>query len=181
MTNTNETMSSVLEDLSEVFSATNDSLNEWTGAGTLQFPVLLAMMATKLNWDDKQMREADPLVRYFVRKHPDWHVTRGAHGGIMRITDKQKKEASKASKASAKDQLKAQIEAKAATTAAPVTSVVTAVVTPVAAPVMPVAASVMPTVSSVDLDDSDNEESDLDDLEESDLDDFNVTGEVVGF
>jgi len=110
------TIKTVLDELTAMFAVTNEILNDWKGEGNLQFPALLGMMAIKLNWDDKQMKEADPLVRYFVRKHPDWYVTRGAHGGIMRTTDKQKKEALKTSKNSIKDQLKAQIEAKVAST-----------------------------------------------------------------
>jgi hypothetical protein len=110
------TIKTALDELTAMFSVTNDVLNDWKGAGNLQFPALLGMMAIKLNWDDKQMREADPLVRYFVRKHPDWYVTRGAHGGIMKTTEKQKKETVKTNKASIKDQLKAQIEAKVAST-----------------------------------------------------------------
>lgn len=113
MTN-NDTITTVLEDLTAVFSAADTALNDWKGDCNLQFPVLMLTLAVKLNWDEKQMRETDPLVRYYVRKHPDWYVTRGAHGGIMRTTDKQKKEAAKASKASVKDLLKAQIEAKVA-------------------------------------------------------------------
>ena len=110
------TIKMALDELTAMFSVTNEVLNDWKGAGNLQFPALLGMMAIKLNWDDKQMREADPLVRYFVRKHPDWYVTRGAHGGIMKTTEKQKKETVKTNKASIKDQLKAQIEAKVAST-----------------------------------------------------------------
>ena len=123
----NDTIKTVLDNLTSVFSATNDVLNDWKSEGNLQFPDLIGMLAVKLNWDDKQMREADPLVRYYVRKHPDWYVTRGAHGGIMRVTEKQKKEAAKASKASVKDLLKAQIEAKI-TTAPVVTPAVADVV-----------------------------------------------------
>jgi hypothetical protein len=67
-----------------------------------------------LNWDEKQLREADPFVRKYVRSHPDWHVTRGAHGGIMRASEKQKKEAAKAAKELASKQMKDAIEAKAA-------------------------------------------------------------------
>lgn len=110
----NNSIQAVVDDLTKIFQATNDALNEWQGEGNLQFPALVAVIAVKLNWDDKQLREADPIVRYYVRKHPDWYVTRGAHGGIMRISDKQKKEAAVKAKASVKDQMRAAIEAKAA-------------------------------------------------------------------
>ncbi len=109
-----DTIKNILDDLTSIFTATDSVLNNWTNEGNLQFPALLGMMAVKLNWDDKQMREADPIVRYYVRKHPDWYVTRGAHGGIMRASDKQKRDAAKVVKTSIKNDLKAQIEAKVA-------------------------------------------------------------------
>ena len=102
----------VVDELAEVYKVADEVLKEWTGNTNLQFSALLGMMAVKLGWDEKQMREADPLVRFYVRKHPDWYVTRGAHGGIMRATEKQKKEAEKAAKASVKNQVKALIEQK---------------------------------------------------------------------
>jgi hypothetical protein len=109
-----ETIESVLDQITVVFAATDEALNEWSGEGNLQFPALLGMIAIRLNWNDKQLREADPLIRFYIRRHPDWHVTRGAHGGIMRATEKQKKEAAKAAKEAAKIQMKAALEAKTA-------------------------------------------------------------------
>jgi hypothetical protein len=104
----------VIDKLSPLFQATEEVLNDWKGDGNLQFPVLLGMMAVKLNWDEKQVRENDPLVRYYVRNNPDWYVTRGAHGGIMRSTEKQKKEVAKLAKEAAKAQVLAAVEAKVA-------------------------------------------------------------------
>ena len=92
-------------------------LTEWAAGkteGNLQFPVLLGMIAFRMNWDEKQVRENDPLVRYYVRHNPEWHVTRGAHGGIMRASDKQSKLAAKAAKEAVKAQLKAAIDTKTA-------------------------------------------------------------------
>ena len=110
------TIQTVLDNLASVFTATDQVLNEWNGEGNLQFPVLLGMIALKMNWSGDQMRQADPLVRYYVRNNPDWYVTRGAHGGIMRTSEKQKKEAALAAKAAAKAQMQAALEAKAAKT-----------------------------------------------------------------
>ena len=115
------TIQSVLDGLTTLWTATDQALNEWNGDGNLQFPVLLGMIGVKLNWDEKQLREADPLVRYYVRRNPDWHVTRGAHGGIMRASEKQKKDAFKSAKEAAKAQMAAALAAKVATaTAVPV-------------------------------------------------------------
>lgn len=108
----------ILNKLEPVFTATDEVLNEWASQKhdtNLQFPVLLGMMAVKLNWDEKQTRENDPLVRYYVRNNPDWYVTRGAHGGIMKASDKQKKEAAKSAKELAKLQLQSAIDAKTKT------------------------------------------------------------------
>ena len=111
----------VLNELSELFDVTDQALSEWTGEGNLQFPALLLKMAVRLNWSDKQMREADPFVRKYVRSHPDWHVTRGAHGGIMRASERQKKEELRVAKELAKKQLQDQIEAQAVAKATPST------------------------------------------------------------
>lgn len=111
----NDVINKIIDDLLPIFQATDQALNEWTSEGNLQFPTLLTSLAVKLNWDEKQIREADPLVRMYVRRHPDWYVTRGAHGGIMRRSEKQKKEDAKNAAIAAKDLLKQQIEAKAAT------------------------------------------------------------------
>lgn len=105
-------MKSVLDDLSNIFRTTEDILNDWTGDGNLQFPALMGMLALKMNWTDKDMRETDPLVRYYVRRHPDWYVTRGAHGGIMRISEKLKKDAHRKAKEEAKRKMQEAIDAK---------------------------------------------------------------------
>jgi hypothetical protein len=104
----------LLEEFTQIFATTDQVLSEWNGEGNLQFPILLGMIAVKLQWDDKQMREADPFVRKYIRNHPDWYVTRGAHGGIMRASERNKKEAAKQAKELAKKQMKDAIEAKAA-------------------------------------------------------------------
>jgi hypothetical protein len=109
-----EPIEKFLAELKPVLDATEEVLSDWSGEGNLQFPVLLGMIAVKLNWDEKNVRENDPHVRSFVRKHPDWYVTRGAHGGIMRSAEKQKKMAEIAAKELAKKQMKEAIEAKAA-------------------------------------------------------------------
>jgi len=114
------TVQTVLDELSPLFKTVDEVLTEWSAGkteGNLQFPVLLGMIAFRMNWDEKQVRENDPLVRYYVRHNPDWHVTRGAHGGIMRATDKQNKLAAKAAKDAVKAQLKAVIDTKAAAVA----------------------------------------------------------------
>jgi hypothetical protein len=63
-----------------------------------------------MNWNEKQVKEFDPIVRYYVRNNPEYHVTRGAHGGIMRSSDRQKKIQAQAEKAALKQQMRAKIE-----------------------------------------------------------------------
>jgi hypothetical protein len=109
-----EVIQAALDRLAEIFTITDEVLNDWTGENNLQFPVLLGMIAVKMNWDEKQVREADPLIRFYIRNNPDWYVTRGAHGGIMRSSDKQKKELAKANKEAIKKQMQAIIDAKVA-------------------------------------------------------------------
>jgi hypothetical protein len=110
----NDIKEKVLNEMSELFEATDNALNEWAGEGNLQFPVLFGMIAMKLNLDEKQVKEMDPFVRKYVRSHPEWYVTRGAHGGIMKASDKQKKEAAKEAKDLAKKQMQEALEAKVA-------------------------------------------------------------------
>lgn len=94
--------------------ATEQALSEYTGEGNLQFPALVEMIALKYNWSEKDVRDRDPIIRSYVRKHKDWHVTRGAHGGIMRAAAKQAKDAAKNVKDVAKQQMRDAIEAKTA-------------------------------------------------------------------
>jgi|SRR6185436_632318 len=110
----NDIIDSIIKQIYSIFAVTEESLQSWNGEGNLQFPALLAKLAAQMNWDEKQLREADPIIRFYIRRNPNYHVTRGAHGGIMRASDKYKKEVLKAAKDSAKKQMLAALEAKAA-------------------------------------------------------------------
>lgn len=112
-------VSITLENLRAIFQATDSALAEWTEEGNLQLPKLLAKMALRMNWNQDQVREADPFIRYYLRNHPDWHITRGAHGGIMRKSDKLKRDAVKIAKEQARQQVEAAVTAKAAELVAP--------------------------------------------------------------
>jgi len=112
----------------QLFDATEEALDEWEKSnkdGNLQFPSLLTGLAVKFNWDEKKMRENDPIVRKYVREHPKWYVTRGAHGGIMRREDWDKKNAAKVAKETAKKQMQEALEAKEAAAKAAANSSVT--------------------------------------------------------
>lgn len=120
--NQDQIIEELYSELRPIWKATEQALNEWQGEGNLQFPILLGMVAVRLNWDEKDVRKNDPFVRRYVHAHPEWHVTRGAKGGIMRIADKQKKEADKLAKEQTKQEMRAEIEAKAAAKAAQLAS-----------------------------------------------------------
>jgi len=107
-----DTINDNLETLRALFQQTDQVLSEWVSESNLQVPVLLGMMAVRFNWNEKQVRENDPFVRFHVRNHPDWHVTRGAHGGIMRASEKQKKEAARVAKDIARKQVQDAVEAQ---------------------------------------------------------------------
>lgn len=101
-----------IEKFESIAKATEEALNGWSGEGCLQFPTLLGIMAVQFNWDEQEVRKNDPLVRFFIREHDDWHVTRGAHGGIMRMSDKQKKESARLAKTIAKEAARSVVESK---------------------------------------------------------------------
>ena len=118
-----DAIGSILGNLDMLFQETDKALSEWLterdklaekDRGNLQFPKLMEKMILTQNWDDDQSREADPIIRYYVRKHPDWHVTRGAKGGIMPVAEKQNKEAVKLAKEAARVAVEAAIAAKEA-------------------------------------------------------------------
>lgn len=100
----------------QLFDATEEALNEWDASnvkGNLQFPTLLTTLTVRFNWDEKTMRENDPIIRKYCRKHPKWYVTRGAKGGIMRRSEWDEKNAVKVAKDLAKAKMLEAIEAKA--------------------------------------------------------------------
>lgn len=97
-----------------ILQVVDEVLNEWSGEGCYQFPALLGQIKLKMNWTDQQLRANDPIIREYIRNHPDWYVTRGAHGGIMKSTEKQKKEELRLAKEKAKAELTAQLEAEVA-------------------------------------------------------------------
>lgn len=114
----------------------DEVLNEWSGEGCFQFPVLLGQVQLKMGWNDdeegkKKLRANDPIIREYIRNHPDWYVTRGAGGGIMRSSEKQKKEEAKVAKAKAAAETNAQLDAMVAAKKAALVSAQPIVILPV--------------------------------------------------
>jgi hypothetical protein len=109
---------SYLDSKVPMFQIVDEVLNDWSGEGCLQFPVLMGTVTAKLGWigkeGEKTARANEPIIRDYVRNHPDWYVTRGAHGGIMRASEKQKKEEARLAKEQARAELTAALEAELA-------------------------------------------------------------------
>ena len=118
MNNTPAHIEAYLESFVSVFTVVDEILNEWKGQGCYQIPTLLGNIKLKMNWDDKQLRAKDPIIRDYLRNHPEWHVTRGAGGGIMRASEKQQREVAKLAKEKAKADIAAAIDADIAKKAA---------------------------------------------------------------
>ena len=98
----------------QVFLETEVSLDEYfqKNEGNLQFPALLGMVGVRLKLDPKTLKDIDPFIRYHVRSHPDYYVSRGAKGGIMKRESYQSKLDAKAAKEAAKKQIEDQIDTK---------------------------------------------------------------------
>lgn len=97
-----------------IFAAVDEILDAWTGTGCYKLPTLIEQIVERFGWDDKTLRAKDPVIRDFLRNHPKWYITRGAHGGIMRMSEKQKKVNIETAKAKAKAEVNAAIEAELA-------------------------------------------------------------------
>lgn len=111
-----ETVQTIFEELTMIFQMTERVLNEWNSPGNIQFPVLLGMVAVRMGWDERQLRENDPFIRKYIRKHKEWCIARGAKGGIMRASEKQKKDEMQMTKSAIKQQIEAVIAAKTSNT-----------------------------------------------------------------
>jgi hypothetical protein len=112
----NSNIDKVVEQVASLFTTVDQVLHDWQGEGNLQFPTLFGLLAAKTGWDEKQLKDVDPLVRYYVRNSEDWCVTRGARGGIMRASDKRKKLEALQNKDLLKKKMKEKIEEQAAAT-----------------------------------------------------------------
>jgi hypothetical protein len=106
MSNIPAEIQSFLDSLVPTLLAVNEVLDKWNGEGCLQLPALLGSVAVSLNWNDEQVRKNDPIIRQYIRNHAEYIVTRGAHGGIMKRSEKQKKEAEAEVKKLAREEAK---------------------------------------------------------------------------
>lgn len=101
-------------DFQTIFLTVDKILNDWEENGNYQIPLLIANLSTELNWTLKQIKQYDPIVRQYLRKHPLYHITAGAGGGVMRISDKLKKQELISAKMKAREEVQAELDAKVA-------------------------------------------------------------------
>jgi hypothetical protein len=108
-----------LDEQRPMLKMVDEILDTWNGAGCYQIPKLVQDLALQFNWDSEQARRNDPIIRAYLKTHPVWYITRGAGGGVMRLSEHQRKEAAKVAKEKAKLDLQAAVAAaKAAQPAA---------------------------------------------------------------
>jgi len=100
----------LFNEFEEIFQLTDKILDEWSHDDNMQFTILLSQLSSQLNWDDKQIKENDPIIRKYLRNHSEWCLVRGAKGGIMPLEKKQKKDAIKSARSNAVKELKEKIE-----------------------------------------------------------------------
>lgn len=102
-----------LELVKTVWETTDECLKDHDySKSNLQFPDLMSKIVLKLELDEKMAREMDAIVRFHVRRHSDYGVTRGAHGGIVCLATKRAKEEAKLEKLKAKNEMAEQIQKK---------------------------------------------------------------------
>ncbi len=88
-------------------------LDEHNFKENLQIPHLhLAVVARLKILDADHMKDADSIIRMFVRHHGGYGITRGAKGGIMPIAKMQAKQALKDKKEQLKQELMQELEIK---------------------------------------------------------------------
>lgn len=101
-----------LTHIQPIFKAIEDALHDYHSEENYKIPDLVGAVALKLHWSEKDVRAHEAVIRYYVRNHHEWYVTRGAHGGVQRVSVRDAKETAKKNKIAAKADLRASIEAK---------------------------------------------------------------------
>lgn len=112
-------MSNIVEtvgaDAMRVYSTALKFLEEWKFESNLQFPKLVEDVAKELKiTEDRDLKELDAQIRYFVRRNPTYKAKRGAHGGIALASAEAQREAAKTARLAAKAEAAAKVEAQVA-------------------------------------------------------------------
>lgn len=110
----NDNVNNAVENFRSIVTETDRILMEWND-GNLLFPDLLNLVGKKLNITGDELKTIDPFIRYYVRKHPDFHASRGAKGGIESMKIYQARVQAKEEKKLAKQAVVKQIDARLST------------------------------------------------------------------
>lgn len=104
--------------INNIFDSVDKVCNASVTATTkLQFPMLLSKVGEELNslnFDAKQIKEAEPLIRFYIHNHDTFCSSRGRSGGVELKDAKTTRDADRAAKDAIKAQLKDVIDAKMA-------------------------------------------------------------------
>ena len=88
----NNNINEVLSKIGKIYEAADEIFYSWDGPGLLQVPNFMGMLAVKLDIEDKEIRNIDPLIRFYLKHHADFYIARGAKGGIDRRSNKTEKD-----------------------------------------------------------------------------------------
>lgn len=87
------------DSLQETFINLEQILSEFDyDKGCYQIPILLMEFQKIMNWDDKEARAMDPIIRQYINKSSKYVITKGAGGGVTLREKKKEKQAQKLAK-----------------------------------------------------------------------------------
>lgn len=100
----------IVNKFSEIADLVDQVLNEYDQQNNLQIPVLVAMVAAKMNMSPDMAKQIDPAVRWYIKEHPSWEVSRGAKGGVIPASKMKARIDAKSNKVKLKKELTNKIE-----------------------------------------------------------------------
>jgi hypothetical protein len=112
-------MNKVLEKLEIVFVELEKILNQWAIKEAAQYPMIMTLLAEKLDWDEDQKNLYNPVVRFYVKESEDWVSRPGVGGGVIKAGLKTPSKISRSKRkievdAKLKEAMMAEVEARAA-------------------------------------------------------------------
>ena len=106
---------SFMSGTAEILQIAEEELAKWNyDSGCYQIPLLMTALRARLNWDEKQMRRMDPIMRQFISVSSIYICQLGAKGGITLRELQKQKEQVKIARAQAKVEVLAAIDAAVA-------------------------------------------------------------------
>lgn len=100
----------VLNKLSELYDEIDAILD--SSSEKLQVPELVLMIGNNRGMDEKESKELDHPIRYYLKNHDKWYLGRGAKGGILPLQVLKEKNKAKEEKESYKKEVLKKIEEK---------------------------------------------------------------------